>query len=125
MNRVNPLYLALLLIVLILLLVFNLSGVRADLAEAKESIKQTTKVATELSGLKKVYTKKINPSVFNSKSIVKTNTKTGATISAKEMDVRELNSFMGKVINGAYNITTLNIKKISDTKASLYLEIKW
>lgn len=125
MNRVNPLYLALLLVVVILLLVFKLSGARTDLAEAKNSVKETTKIATELSDLKKVYIKEMNKKILNSKSLVKTTTKTGITISAKEMDSKELNSLMGKLLNGAYNIKALKIKKISDTKASLYLEIKW
>jgi len=125
MNRVNPFYLALLLVVVILLLVFKLSGARTDLAEAKNSVKETTKMATELSDLKKVYVKEMNLAVFNSKSLVKTTTKTGITIRAKEIDSKELNSIMGKLLNGAYNIKALKIKKISDTKASLYLEIKW
>jgi len=125
MNRINPLYLGGFLIVLLLFFSFKLSNAKADLAEAKESYKESLKLSTSLSELKKVYTKKPRLGAFKSASIVQTKTKSGVILDAKSIDIKELNSLMGKLLNGAYNIDALKIKKLSATKASLHLEIKW
>jgi len=44
---------------------------------------------------------------------VQKRTKTGVILSSKSINAKELNRFMGRVLNGAYNITKLKIKKIS------------
>jgi len=125
MNRINPLYLGGFLIVLLLFFSFKLSHAKSQLAEAKESYKESLKLSTDLSELKKVYKKEPSLRAFKSASIVQTKTKSGVVLSAKSIDIKELNSLMAKLLNGAYNITALKIKKVSDTKASLHLEIKW
>ena len=135
MNRINPLYVALLLIVVLLLSIFKLGSAKAELAVAKESFSETTKLANDLSGLKDVYGNqkksksailKIlrNPSLKQAK-IIKNVKKSGIVISSKSMDVKALNYLLGKLFNGAYNIVALNVKKLSETKVSLHVEIKW
>jgi hypothetical protein len=125
MNRINPLYLGGFLIVLLLFFSFKLNLAKSQLAEAKESYKESLKLSTDLSELKKVYKKEPRLRAFKSASIVQTKTKSGVILDAKSIDIKELNSLMAKLLNGAYNITALKIKKVSDTKASLHLEIKW
>ncbi|NOR57771.1 MAG: hypothetical protein GQ474_04535 [Sulfurimonas sp.] len=125
MNRINPLYLGLFLIVLLLFVSFKLSSAKGELSEAKEAYKESSKLSTELSGLKKVYSKKVNLSSLKSASVVQKRTKTGVILSSAVMSSKELNALMSRVLNGAYNITELKIKKLSPTKASLHLEIKW
>jgi len=125
MNRVNPLYFGGFLIVVLLFFSFKLNIAKSELAEAKESYKESLKLSTSLSELKKVYTKEPRLTAFKSASIVQTKTKSGVNLSAKSINIKELNSLMGKLLNGAYNIEALKIKKISETEASLHLEIKW
>lgn len=125
MNRVNPLYFGGFLIVVLLFFSFKLNIAKSELAEAKESYKESLKLSTSLSELKKVYTKEPRLTAFKSASIVQTKTKSGVNLSAKSINIKELNSLMGKLLNGAYNIEALKIKKISATEASLHLEIKW
>jgi hypothetical protein len=47
------------------------------------------------------------------------------TISAKKLDLKNLNLLMQKVLNGAYNITKLKIIRLDDADVSLQMEIKW
>ncbi len=135
MNRINPLYLALLLIVILLLAIFKLDNAKVELADAQESLIETTALATNLSGLKDVYgnqkkskaaiLKILKNSSLKQSNIMKKVKKSGIIISSKSMDLRALNSLLGKLFNGAYNIVALDVKKLSETKVSLHVEIKW
>ncbi len=125
MNRINPLYLGLFLVTMLLFLSFLLSSAKEELSQTKEAYRDSLKLSSELSGLKKVYAKKMKLSLLKSPSLVQKTTKSGVTLSSDAMDIRELNTLMGKLLNGAYNITILKINRLSQTKASLYLEIKW
>ena len=125
MNRFNPLYLVFLLIALLLFLTYQLSNVKTDLTQGKEAYIDCVKLSTELSGLKNAYSIKLNLSSIKSASLIQKIDEYGMTISSNSMDVKDLNCLMRKLLNGAYNISTLNIKRISDTKVTLYLEIKW
>jgi len=125
MNRINPLYLGLFLIVLLLFVSFKLSSAKSELSDAKEAYKESSKLSNELSSLKKVYSKKVNLESLRSASVVQKRTKTGVILSSAVMSSKELNALMSRVLNGAYNITGLKIKKQSATKVSLHLEIKW
>ncbi len=135
MNRINPLYLALLLIVVLLLVIFKLDSAKVELADAQESFVETTTLATNLSGLKDAYgnqkkskatiLKILKNSSLKQAGIMKKVKKSGIVISSKSMDAKALNYLLGKLLNGAYNITSLDVKKLSETKVSLHVEIKW
>jgi biopolymer transport protein ExbD len=135
MNQVNPLHIVALLIVIITFLFFKLSGVKDELREAKSSYKDSEKLAVELSGLKDVYADKkrvkrsldriLSVSSLKSANLDIKRDRSFIRISSKSMDIRALNYLMGKILNGSYNIVKLKIKRLSDEKASLNLEIKW
>jgi len=135
MNQINPLQIGALLAVIIAFLFFNLHGVKRELVEATTSYKQSEKLAVEVSSLKAVYankkkTKNALNRILSQGSLraaaldVKRNKKS-IKISAKSIETKVLNSLMGKILNGSYNITTLKIKRLSETKASLNMEIQW
>jgi len=135
MNRINPIYLGGLLLVVLMLFIFKLSSAKDELSEVKESYKTTAKLSTELSGLKDVYSQKsktqkalqrvLRLASLRSADLKQKTKKSGVVISSESMDINALNSFMGKMLNGAYNITSLKIKRLSDEKVSLNVEIKW
>jgi hypothetical protein len=135
MNKINPLQIGALLIIIILFLLFKLSGLKTELAEVNENYKKSEKLAIDLSSLKSVYAnkKKIKSAInriLSQRSLKSANLeikqeKKFIKISSKSIDTAALNSLMGKVLNGSYNITNLKIKKLSETKASLMMEIKW
>ncbi|MEA2073470.1 MAG: hypothetical protein U9O86_07785 [Campylobacterota bacterium] len=135
MNQINPLHIGALLVVVIAFLFFTLSGMKTDMIEESELYETSEKLAVELSSLKAVYANKkktkraidriLSQSSLKSASLEVKHEKSSVRISSKGMDTKALNSLMGKVLNGSYNITELKIKKLSETKASLRMEIKW
>jgi hypothetical protein len=135
MNRINPLHIGLLLVVILMFLVFNLSNTKSELAKAKVSYTQTAKLSTRLSGLKEVYDDKeriksslkriLEQSSLKSANIEQELKRTGIIISSEDVDINVLNFLMSKLLNGAYHISTLKITKHSKTNASFYLEITW
>ncbi|MEA1891992.1 MAG: hypothetical protein U9N33_04695 [Campylobacterota bacterium] len=125
MNRINPLYLGLLLVALILFISFKLSGAKNDLMDVKESYQDSAKLSIELSELKKTYTNRLKLPSSISRSITQKVDKSGVVISSQSMDSVILNALMSRVLNSSYNIKELKIKKLSDTKVSLYMEIRW
>jgi len=135
MNQINPLQIGALLVVIIAFLFFKLDGVKSELVEATASYKESEKLAVEVSSLKAVYANKkktknaINRilaqgSLREASLDVKRNKKS-IKISSKSIETKALNSLMGKILNGSYNVTTLKIKRLSETKASLDMEIQW
>lgn len=135
MNQINPLQIGALLLVIIVFLFFKLSGIKHELYEAKEEYKVSEKMAVKLSSLKAVYAnKKKTQRAFErilSQSSIKAahlnikREKKIIKITAASINTVALNSLMGKVLNGSYKITALNIKKLSETNAQFMMEIQW
>jgi len=135
MNRINPLYIALLLVGILLFLVVQLNSVKSNLNEVKEEYKTTKNMVSELRSLKNVYGNKekvkkslkriLNLSSLRSADIKQSSRKSGISFSSSNMDKKALDALMGKILNGAYNIEKFKVKKISDEKVSFKMEIKW
>jgi len=135
MNQINPLHIGALLGVLLAFLFFTLSGIKSDLIEEKSLYHESEKLALELSGIKAVYAdkKKIQKSLerllaqssLKSASLKIKKDKKSIQISSKSMDAKALNSLMSKILNGSYYVSELKIKRVSESKASLKMEIKW
>ena len=135
MNRINPLHIGALLLVVLLFSIFKLSSAKSDLVKVKEEYKEVRELATSLSGLKTVYADKksvkkalervLKLSSLRSANIQQKSKKSGVTLSSVSMDKNALNSLMGKLLNGAYQINSFKIKKLSDSKVSFEMEIKW
>jgi len=135
MKRINPLHIAALLLVFLLFFTIKLSTLKDTLKNEKKTYQETLQIATKLQGLKAAYADKIgvkkalnrvlHQRVLKSANIEKKLNAKGVVLTAEGITLRELNFFMGKILNGSYRITLLKIKRISKNKASLKLEIKW
>jgi len=125
MNRINPMHIAILLISILVILFVRLESKKDELSQIKQSYKESLKLSTELVQLKKVYRQKLRLPSSLSSLVVQKKIKNGVAISSKKMQMKTLNSLMGKVLNGAYRITQLNIKRLNDTQVSFYMEIQW
>jgi len=135
MNRINPLHIGVLLVVVLLFLVFNLSHTKSELAEEKESYKETLALSSHLGGLKVVYDDKekvkkalsriLEQPSLKSAKIVQEVKNSGITLSSQSIDADVLNSLMSKLLNGSYNINALDVKKLSPTSATLFVEVLW
>jgi len=131
MNRINPIYISILLVMILVFTAFKLSSSKDELKEAKTSYAQVQKVSSSLVGLKKVYGDK-NKIRASLTKILKTLPKlkykmknSSVKITAKSLDLASLNKIMSKFLNNSYNINSFNIKRLSDEKVSLNMEIKW
>ena len=135
MNRVNPLHIVLLLVVVILFIFFKLSSIEQQLADARESYSTREKIANELVSYKKLYGNKkriesalqriISQRSFASAKIKLSRGKQSIKIDAKSLTKSLLDALVSKIFNGAYTIKNLTIKRIDATHASLVVEIAW
>ena len=135
MNRINPLYIGLVLVLILLLSMMNLNSAKIELQETKEDYVRTSKLAVELSELKKTYANQKNlqnalrrilnqPSLKSAGVVVKYK-KSNAKMSAESLDKKSLDFLMGKILNSTFNIVSFDVKKLSEEKASFKMEIKW
>ena len=135
MNNINPLHITALLVAIIFFSLLKLSSAKDDLAEAKQSYKESEKLAVNVRSIKDVYAdknkvRKAIDRVLKQSSLKNANleikrSKTSIKIDAKKITTYSLNALMSKILNGSYNITQLKIKRVDKTHASLKLEIKW
>ncbi len=135
MNRINPIHIGILLVVILVFLAVRLGTLKTELAEAKSEYKKTEQMASKLVGLKKAYGEKngVKKSIkkvlslpqLRSAKIEQKVKKSSIVISSVKMDKNALNSLMGKLLNGAYNISSFKVKKLSQNSASFEMEIKW
>lgn len=135
MNRVNPLYVGALLVMVLILSLYLLSSAKQSLKDSKESFKQTQKIANEISGLKKAYAdertttrdikRMLANMVLRSAAIKAEYKNSGVNISSNKMDKKALDFLMGKVLNSSYDIRKMKIKRLSSDIASFELEIRW
>lgn len=134
-NRINPLHIAGLLMVVLLFFVIKLSSAKEELIDTKELYQETLSLSTQLKGLSEVYSNKSeirkslkivlkNP-VLTSSSIEQKSSTSSMILSSESMNHTALNFLMGKLLNGSYNIVSLKIKRLSEKNASLEVEIKW
>lgn len=135
MNRINPLHIILLLIVMFLFLVVKLNGAKSALKEEQDRYQKTLTLANELTSLRKSYFDKVtvqrginsilSQSILRSANIKKKVSNRNILLSAEALDLASLNYLMSKILNGSYVIGELKIKRVDDEKASLKMEIKW
>lgn len=135
MSRVNPLYIVAALVVVFVFALMQLQATNEHLNEVKSEYSEVKSLASELVGLKRTYgdakkSKKSIQRILRASAVKKADisskfSKNGVKITAESLDKKALNYLMGKILNGAYNITNLKIERLSDTKASINMEIKW
>ncbi len=135
MNRINPIHIGALLVVILLFIAFKLSGAKSELQETQEEYKTVLSLASKVSGLKDTYANKtklkrsikkiVELASLRSENIEYKMKKNGVSLSSKSMSKRGVNILMAKILNSAYNIDSFKIKKLSDEKVSFEMEIKW
>ena len=135
MNHINPIHILTLLVVVIFLFAVKLGQTKDELALSKQSYNETLEMVTKIKGFKNIYdakdtVKKGLDRVLKQPSLASANfeqkmTNNSITITTASIDKAALDSLMSKILNGAYNINMLEIKKLSDEKATVSMEIKW
>lgn len=135
MNKVNPLYIALLVLFFLGFSIFKLSQAKDTLQKEGEEFVKVEDMALRLDGVKKQYSqeKKLKAqleklvSALQAKGVVlqKEEKRNSIKFVSNEIGLYDLNSFVGKILNDSYQIKEFEIKKISDEKARFMMEIQW
>lgn len=133
MRQINPLYLALLLVAALLLVIFKLDAAQEGQLQAKEELRKTTAMAEEIVALKRSWgdTNKMKSSLdrllrasqLRSAKIKRTKKQGLITLESKAIKANAANYLLNKLLNGAYTIKTMKIKRLDRETASLYVEI--
>lgn len=135
MNRIDPIHIVVLLTIILFVVIYNLDVSKSELEENKKSFKTTQAVATKLVSLKDVYANQtsirqslkrvLNDASIRSAGIDTKFKSTSLTIDADSIDLKTLNLLLGKLLNASYIVDSMKVKRISNTKADLQMEIIW
>lgn len=135
MNRLNPLYIIALALFVAFFSLVKLQNVKTEIQQTQKSVDEKVKIAKELGSLKKVYSDKtkikhalekiLRYSTIQKANISKEYRKSGVTLKVESINLVALNALMGKLLNGSFAIEKLNVKRLSDKKATLEVGIKW
>jgi len=127
MNRINPFYIVAMTIALILFLIFKIGTLREQLDESTKNYTAKKEMAAKLVKLKNLSASKavLIRYVKNIQGVHLTQTSMSVILKAKSLDRKTIDKIMAKVLNNAYWIKKISIKKIDNQTASLDMEIVW
>ena len=135
MNRINPVYVLMLLFVVLLMLMYKLDTTKEQVKDSLVEYKSTEALAVKLSSLKEVYADKVNikkslqkilrHSSLKSVSLQTKFKKSSLLLTAKSIDKNSLNLLVSKLVNNSFIINKMKVRKISENSAELSMEIKW
>jgi len=108
MNRINPIHIAILLIVVLGFFVMKLGSAKEELSQTKALYQETLQLSTQLKGLREVYSDKngvkkslakiLRHKSLSSYSIKKKTTNSGILISSDSINKIGLNLLVGKIV---------------------------
>jgi type II secretory pathway component PulJ len=133
MKQINPFYLALFLFAMLGFVIFKLDGAQEVHRQTRDHLRQTTAMAEEIVALKRSWgdTKKAKSSLdrllrasqLQSVAIKQTKKRGLVILESKAIKANAANYLLNKLLNGAYTLKAMKIKRLDDETASLYLEI--
>jgi len=132
--KINPLYIGLLLIVLLLIVIYELGSAKTQLRENKNTLVKIEAMAEEIDALKRTWD---NPKASASSlerllkapqlktaNIQQTKKRGLILIKSKKADLKATNYLFAKLFNGAYIIQSFEIERLDDESLSFSVEIK-
>ena len=135
MNRVNPLYILLILVALLGLLLYQSTKLDSTIAMQEKRLTQLKNRAKEIATLKNYWgdkrvQKRRVQALINSPIIKKfiknsTNKKDGMKLTLTNIDGANADRIINKIGNSFVKIGSLAIKKESKTKISMEVELKY
>lgn len=135
MNRINPLFIIALLFIIFVFSLLQVNTVKEEFLESKALYAQTLELSSKLESLGAIYSDKktvkkslsriLRQRTLGSANIKQTVSSSKILLSSSKMDKIALNSLMSKIVNGSYNLTSLEIKKLKDGYVSFKMSISW
>lgn len=134
MSRINPLYLLALFAIMLLLSLTTLQRAKKEQSQLQVSLTTTQKLALQIQAIKSVYSKEEqqkgvdallkNPQLKGA-SLQKEQKTSLWHISSASLSEKELEFFLGKILNANYPLKSLKIERLDSQKARLDLELQW
>ncbi len=131
--KINPLYLALLLVLALVFSIYQLSQAKEQLHESKRALIKIESMAEDIVALKRAWDDpKVDRSNINrllrspqlKSANIQTIKKRGLLIlKSKKANLKATNYFFVKLFNGAYTLKTFNIKRLDTENVSFEVEI--
>ncbi len=132
MNRVNPIYILILLVMLLGFFSIKLMHAKVELTNAQKSYEETLVLVNSLTSLKNIYENKKENKASLERILLGTSVdleeqikKNSILLQAQAIDYTNINRLVSKLLNSSFEISILEIRKQSDEKAKLAMEIKW
>ena len=135
MSRIHPLYLLLLPVVLILFFGYKTAQIQEEIAEQKAAFLQSQKIAHALVTYKKRYRDKeqlkksiaqiLKLTALKKSKITQKWSDHSLLLQASKISAPDAAILLNKILNGAYIIKMIDLKKLNTDKLALRLEITW
>lgn len=132
MNKVNPLYLIMLLITILILTIYYYTNTKQAFQSNQTYFHQAKKIGLKTHALWHIYGDKkfIQSQIENILSQSSLHVKTQKTenfikISGNRLPYKQLNNFLSQILNYPFAVQKLKIIKNDNTHASISLEILW
>lgn len=135
MNRVNPLHVTVLLLIIIVFLFTKILNIQSDIAKERQAFVKNQHIAKKLYAYKKLYvnnqqSRESLKKFFSQKSLKQTKLKllyhdNTLGIITKSISLDSLNALISKILNTGYRIKLIEIEQIDETHAKVHMEIIW
>jgi hypothetical protein len=132
--KINPLYIALLLIITLLFVIYQLGGAKAQLRESKNALIKVEAMAEEIDALKRAWDNQkasntalerlLESPQLKPANIQQTKKSGMIILRSKKADLKATNYFFVKLFNGAYILQKFEIERLDDESVSFSVEVK-
>lgn len=133
MRQINPLYISLLLVVVLVIVFTKLHNTKDDYNESKNDLKKTEMMAKRLVALKRNWgedrrkeealLRVLKSSILREADLKKKRDGKILTITAEKADAKAVEFLLNKLMNGTFAIRSMRIRALDDAFASLHVEI--
>lgn len=133
MRQINPLYISLLLVVVLMIVFVKLGNTKEDYNDSKNDLKKTEVMAKRIIALKKDWgedknrqetlIRVLNASVLSEADLKRRQEGDVMTITSKKADAKAVEFLLNKLMNGTYAIKTMRIRALDANSASIHVEI--
>ncbi len=134
MKNINPLYIILLLVVMLIVILFNLMHVKDELHEAQNSFDKTKTMVHKIVDLQKNWDNAKNTknsirrilksSLLRNAGVIQRDKRGMITLHASALDSKSASYLINRLLNEPFTIKTMKIRRLNKERASIDVEIK-
>jgi len=133
MRQINPLYISLLLVLVLMIVFIRLNSAKEEYNEAKNELKKTEMMGKRIVALKRNWgedaskeaalSRVLKASILQEAAIKKKREGKMLTITSEKAGAKAVEFLLNKLLNGTFAVKSLKIRALSDEFASVRVEI--